>query len=98
MKGSAAKGLQLAPSGWHEHRKTDSVVTCLHPAGPGWGSPLPAQHLLTFSAQTLLQEVSSPAAWVVVNPSCRLVVAPCQEPFWVAGAIRRKLLSQAAQD
>lgn len=48
---------------------------------PARGSPLPGQHSLSFSAQTLLQEVSSPVGWVVVNPSCRAVVAPCREPL-----------------
>lgn len=92
-KGSAAKGLLLAPNGRHGQPKADSVL-----APPCWGSPLPARHGRSFSAQTLPQGVSSPAGWVVVTPSCRAAVAPCREPLGVAGAGRRQLPPQAAQD
>lgn len=81
-----SKRPKLAPKGWHEHPKIDSVLTA--PCPSGLGQP-PVQHLLSFSAQTLLQEVSSSAGWVVVSPSCSVVLALCQEPFGVADAIRR---------
>lgn len=81
MKGSPAKGLPLALNGWHEYPKTGSVLTPPCPTRPGQGSPLPAQHLHSFSAQTLLQEVSSPAGWVVANPSCRVGRSPVPRAF-----------------